>query len=190
MNDAQDVEEEEARIPRVAHDPGRLTRKSLAEHLCTHWPFRSWCRHCECGRAVASPHESRTDADREFGRGRIPTISFDHCSLGSQNDDESAPRSPFFILYDNETEGIFAVAVASKATKPWIVKFVKKVLYELGYGELKIAIKCDQAKELQELRRAVANSRTSPTAPMDVPVRESKANGAMEKAVRTWASTS
>ena len=40
---------------------------------------------------------------------------------------------------------------------------------------------------MQELRRAVANSRTSPTVPMDVPVRESKANGAMEKAVRTWA---
>ena len=91
------------------------------------------------------------------------------------------------MLYDNETEGIFAVAVASKATKPWIVEFVKNILYELGYGQLKIAIKCDGAKELQELRRAVANSRESPTVPIDVPARESKANGGMERAVRTWA---
>ena len=59
-------------------------------------------------------------------------------------------------------------------------------MYELGYGELKIVIKCDQARELQELRRAVANSRSAPTVPIDVPVRESKANGAMEKAVRKW----
>ena len=55
------------------------------------------------------------------------------------------------------------------------------MIYEFGYGELKIAIKCDQAMELQELRRAVANSRTSPIVLMDVPVRESKANGGFEK---------
>jgi hypothetical protein len=93
--------------------------------------------------------------------------------LGIKDDDESAHRKPFLILYHNETEGIFAVAVASKATKPWIVEFVKNILYELGYGQLKIAIKCDGAKELQELRRAVANSRESPTVPIDVPARES-----------------
>ena len=40
---------------------------------------------------------------------------------------------------------------------------------------------------MQELRRALANSRASPTDPMDVPVRESKANGGIEKAVHTWA---
>ena len=57
----------------------------------------------------------------------------------------------------------------------------------MGHGELKVAIKCNGARELQDLRRAVANSRTSPTVPMDVPARKSKANGAMEKAVCTWA---
>ena len=111
----------------------------------------------------------------------------DHCFLGSsEEEEESAHQNPFLILFDNATEAIFAVAVPSKATKPWIVEFVKSVLYELGYGQLKIAIKCDQARELQELRRAVANSRTVATVPIDVPVRESKANGGMERAVRTW----
>ena len=184
----EEVEEEEARPPRVPHDPGRPTRKELAEHLCIHWPFRSWCRHCVCGRAVASPHRSRTEEDREFGRGRIPTISLDHCFLGSKDsEDESAHRNPFLVCYDNETEGIFTVAVASKSTKPWIVEWLKNVLYEFGYGQMKVAIKCDGARELQELRRAVGNSRESPTVPIDVPVRESKANGGMERAVRTWA---
>ena len=102
--------------------------------------------------------------------------------MGSKNnEDESAHQNPFLVVYDNETESIFTVAVASKATKPWIIEFVKTVLYELGYGQLKVAIKCDGAKELQEIRRAVANSRTSPTVPIDVPVRESKANGGGSK---------
>ena len=99
-----------------------------------------------CGRAVASPHKSRTDEDREFGRGRIPTLSMDHCFLGSSEDDESAHRNPFLVLYDNETEAIFATAVPSKQTKPWIVEYVKNIIYELGYGQVKIAIKSDRAR--------------------------------------------
>ena len=94
--------------------------------------------------------------------------------------------NPFLVLYDNETEAIFSIAVPSKAVKPWIVEFVKNVIHELGYGQLKISIKCDQARELQELRREVAATRTAPTVPIDVPVRESKANGGMERSVRTW----
>ena len=71
----------------------------------------------------------------------------DHCFLGSKDSEESAHENPFLVLYDNETEAIFAIAVSSKATaKPWIVEYVKNVIYELGYGDLKIAIKCDQAK--------------------------------------------
>ena len=93
----------------------------------------------------------------------------------------------FLMQYDNETERIFAVRFASKATKPGIVEFVLNMLYELGDSQLKIAIKCDGAKELQELRRALANSWESPTVPIDVPAWESKANAGMARAVRTWA---
>ena len=139
------------------------------------------------GRAVASPHKSRTDEDTEFGRGRIPTISIDLCFLGSDESDESAHRNPFLVVYNNETEAIFAVAVASTSTKPWIVKLVKNTLYELGYGQLKISIKCDGAREIQELRRSIGNSREASTVPIDVPAIESKAHGRMERAVRTWA---
>ena len=89
---------------------------------------------CVYGRAVASPHKSRTDEDKESGRERIPTISIDRCFFGSDESDESAHRNPFFVVYDNETEATFAAAVASKSTKPWIVEFVKNIVYELGYG--------------------------------------------------------
>ena len=149
-------EEEEVRRPKIPHDPGRPTKRELQEHLPLHWPFRSWCRHCVAGRGVASPHRSRTEDDREFGRGRIPILSMDHCFLGSENSEESAHVNPFLVLYDNETEAIFSIAVPSKAIKPWIVEFVKNVVHKLGYGQLKMSIKCNGTRDLQELRREVA----------------------------------
>ena len=75
----------------------------------------------------------------------------------------------------------------SKQTKMWIVEYVKNIIYELGYGQVKIAIKSDRARSLQELGRAIADSRDAATVPIDAPARESKAHGGMEKAVRTWA---
>ena len=172
-------------MPRLPHNPGRPTKKDIAEHNVTHWPFRSWCRHCVAGRAVSSPHRSRTEADREFARGRVPTISFDHCFLGTSEDEEKAHSSPFLVIFDGDTEAIYAVAVADKTPKPWVVDYVAKVIEELGYGGIKISIKCDAAPDLRALRRFVSAKRSSPTVPIDVPARESKANGAMEKAVRT-----
>ena len=102
----------------------------------------------------------------------------DRCFLGSYESDELAHRSPFLVVFDNETEAIFAVAVASKSTKPWIVEFVKKILYDLGYGQFEICVKCDGARELQELRRAIGNSRKAPTVPIDLPAREARLTAA------------
>ena len=65
----------------------------------------------------------------------------DHCFLETLNSDESAHGNPFLVLYDNETEAMFAIAVASESTKEWIVEFVKQGLYDLGYSELKVTIK-------------------------------------------------
>ena len=60
------------------------------------------------------------------------------------------------------------------------------IIAELGYYGVKIAIKCDGAPELKEIRKLVSAKRSQPTVPLDVPVRESKGNGAVERAVRTW----
>ena len=85
----------EARVPVVSCDPGRPTRREMFEHQCTHWPFRSWCRHCVRGRATASPHRRRTADTREFAQDRrVPTISFDHCFLG--DGERSSGAQPIF----------------------------------------------------------------------------------------------
>ena len=52
---------DEARTPRVPHDPGKPSRRDIELHLPLHWPFRSWCRHCVLGRATASPHRKRSE---------------------------------------------------------------------------------------------------------------------------------
>ena len=96
------VEKDKVRDPAIPHDPGRPTRKKLLEHLPLHRPFRSWCSHCVCGRGVSSPHRSRTDEDRDFGRGRILTLSMDHCFSGKLNNDESAHENPCLVLYDDD----------------------------------------------------------------------------------------
>ena len=63
----------------------------------------------------------------------------------------SADGNTFLVLHGNETDAILAIVVASKATSsPWMVVYVKNAIYELGFGELEIAIKCDGGRELQE----------------------------------------
>jgi hypothetical protein len=137
---------------------------------------------------VSKPHRSQSDEDREFGRERIPTISFDHCFLGSvvDVDEKKAHGSPFLVLFDSKTEAVYAIVVAEKACKPWIVEYVCNVMNELGYSGVKVALKSDTAPELRELKNLVAAKRYCPTVSLEVPARESKANGAVERAVRTW----
>ena len=120
--DAEDpaVEEDQARQLRLPHDPGRPTKREIAEHCVSHWLFRSWCGHCVCGRAVSKPHRPRSDEDHAFGRERIPAISLDLCFLVSADgvNDKKAHGSPILVLFDHETEAVYAIAVADKACKP------------------------------------------------------------------------
>ena len=171
------------KLPRNFRKP---TKQEVLEHLPSHWPFRSWCKHCLAGRAVGAHHKARTDEEREFARSGVPTISLDHCFLGSEGDEDSAHSSPYLVLYDSASEALYAVAVKDKTAQLWVVEYVTRVINELGYGSTRIALKIDRALELQDLRKLVAARRAAPTVPLDVPVRESKANGAVENAVRRW----
>ena len=66
------------------------------------------------------------------------------------------------------------------------MEYVRQVINELGYGGIKIAVKCGEAPDLQLLRRQVSARRSAATVPVDVETRESKGNVAVERAVRTW----
>ena len=77
---------EEVRVPKTPPDPGKPTARERAEHMVLHYPYRSWCRHCARGRGCSRHHKRRSAEDREFSKGRVPTLSFDHCFLGAEGD--------------------------------------------------------------------------------------------------------
>ena len=49
-----------------------------------------------------------------------------------------------------------------------------------------MVLNSDQEPAMLSLKRAVAVTRRAETCPIESPVRESKATGAMERAIRTW----
>ena len=106
----------------------------------------------------------------------MPTISLDHCFLGSEDlgpDGTAihALENPFLIMYDADSEAIYCLPVASKAVTDYVVYCVKSVIDELGYSEVRIALKSDAAPELQQIREKVRDLRTAPATPIDVPSR-------------------
>ena len=61
---------------------------------------------------------------------------------------------------DSEAEAIYALVVAEKARKPWVVEYVFNVLNELGYSGVKVASKSEAAPELRELKKPVHRMKT------------------------------
>ena len=100
-------EEQDVRTPKLPREPGMPTQRERDEHACTHWPTRPWCKHCMRGKGVASPHRSATPAERELRAEGVPTISVDHCFLGSERDAEDHKERPFLIMHDSKSEAIY-----------------------------------------------------------------------------------
>ena len=76
--------------------------------------------------------------------------------------------------------------VASKAVINYVVYRGKSVIDELGYSDVRIAPESDALPELQHTWEQVRNLWTAPATAIDVPVQESKINGAVERAIKSW----
>ena len=76
--DIEDVEEEseEAVAPKGFPSPTIPTRSEREEHEKTHVQFRSWCKHCVCGRGMSSPHRDVSSSRKSHLH---PTIAMDYC---------------------------------------------------------------------------------------------------------------
>ena len=106
--------------------------------------------------------------------------------MGKAGDEKTAHESPVLVLFDSDTAALYVIAVPSQECTPCIVAWAKAVIDELGHGGIKIGMKMDGARELPQLRREVAALRSAPTVPIDVMKKESKNNGAVEKALQIW----
>ena len=178
----------EARKARMPADPGRPTQKEVDEHNLSHWPFRSWCPHCVKGKAVSTPHHRADHREERLHVTGVPTVSLDYCWADGEDDedDEKRDHSPILIIYIDLIDALYAVATKKKGVIPWVVVFVTKKLETLGYGGTKITLKSDGENSIKALVEAIAVARKAETAIIQSPKRESRCNGAVEKAVRTW----
>ena len=92
------------------------------------------------------------------------------------------------ILYDSNRKGIWTMSVDKKGATPSSVKLVIDKLEDIGYSGSEVTLKSDQEPAILDLEREVGIKRQRETVTIESPVRESKCNGAVERAVKTWAS--
>ena len=76
-----DVDGDEAMVPRVPNLPPEPSARQIAEHELTgHAVYRSWCRHCVASKGRAHAHSSREE-------GELPEIGIDYGFFGRDKED-------------------------------------------------------------------------------------------------------
>ena len=175
----EDMEDEEAPKIVVKRRPYMPTQKEIDEHMPTHIPYRSWCPHCVAGKGISGKHVGGEDQDK-IG----VTISLDYCFMGTENDPDEL--MPVLVMHDDSLELIWALPVESKGPTKYVVDWCTRKLDEAGYRGQRISLKSDEEPAIMALKRAIAAERSGPSALIASPVRESKSNGAVEKAIQSW----
>ena len=103
-------------------------------------------------------------------------------------EEEDEGMDAVLILYDFNRKGIWTMSVDEKGEAPSSVKWVTDRLEEIGYSGSEVTLKSDQEPDILDLKREVGIKRQRETVMVKSLVRESKSNGAVERAVKTWAS--
>ena len=95
--------------------------------------------------------------------------------------------APILIAFDHNSGAIWTLEVDKKGVDSGIgVDWLTSMLDMAGYAGVKITIRSDQEPSIKAVKNAVAIKRAAVTAMIESPVRESKSNGRIERAVRTW----
>ena len=185
-------EEDIARNPKVARRPAAPTKAMIMAHEVHHADYREWCEHCVAGKGVSHTHRT---SDRE-SRSDIAEFCLDYAFMTEEGNiryreeidgvDESG-MSPVLIGHGRTSESLWAMVAESKGVTESSLKWAKERIDESGYMGTKVVLKSDQEESIKALKRAIAVKRQTETVMIESPVRDSKSNGSVERAVRTWA---
>ena len=168
------------RQPRVGRRPNAPTRKEIDEHFPLHANYRSWCPHCQAGRSTSRQHRCN-HGDDVLG----PCISIDYAFKYDEEKEEST--APVLVTVDKSKGTIWALQVDAKGVDNGAgAKWLCDRLDFAGYRGTKITIMSDQEPSIVALKDAVAVRRTGETAFVESPVRQSKCNSLVERAIRNW----
>ena len=142
--------------------------------MALHAEYRDWCPDCVAGKGIS--HQHRASKNERTGREFSEDIGEDMC--------------PGLVGYDNDSHGIWALAVDTKgATRP-AVQWVNGKINEAGCLGTQITLRSDQEEAILALKKAVAIYRQAETVMLESPVRDSKANGAAESVASCSVATS
>ena len=131
------------------------------------------------GKAVTSPHYAKSkSSESEEERSGVTTVSLDYCFLAGDKDvEESSARDhPVLIMYDSKTRAISAIPVLKKGPEKWVVRWVVRKLYGLGYGGVKVVLKSDGEPAITALVRAIAVAISAETPIIQSPAKDNRCN--------------
>ena len=177
-----DEEATEARAPKIARRPEAPTKADIDAHFPWHAEFRSWCKYCVEGKAISRHHVAGDPKEEALG----VTVSVDYCFMTPEESEEG--MDAILVGYDSEKLGLWAMSVDAKGPTPAAVGWLSGKIEDAGYNGVGITIKSDQEESIKALKKAVSIKRQSGTAMIESPVRVSKSNGKIERAIRTFQS--
>jgi thiol-disulfide isomerase/thioredoxin len=181
---------QEGKPIKILRGPMRPTKLEYEEHQHSHIPFRSWCPHCMRGKSKASGHRMSTQVREK------PILSLDYAFLGVSKgasreerlqleaEAVDAGHTPTLVMFDSESRSIYAYAATRKGYNEHLCRQIVHDLDNLGYKE--IVLKSDQEPAMMSLVEIVKANWNGDAALENSPIRESEANGAVERAIQTW----
>ena len=168
-------------VQRSTRRPDMPTKAEIRAHFPLHVHYRSWCPDCRAGKSLGRQHRRRDKSLEGLG----VVISIDYAFRLPEETEEGV--APILIAFDHNSGAIWTLEVDKKGVESGIgVDWLTSRLDMAGYAGVKITIRSDQEPSIKAVKNAVAIKRAAVTAMIESPVRESKSNGRIERAVRTW----
>ena len=176
-------EHEEGLGAKGAAVPELPSKEEMDEHMLTHTPFRSWCKHCVQGKAKGKPHFKSTGGQKE-----VPCVVMDYMYMNSEHKEKEEEQGmPILVSKDlltsiGGTGMIFARVVPNKGKCQYAIKAMAADLGALGHKDM--VLKSDGEPAIEYLKEAVKAEVNARVVLETSPVGESKSNGAAENIVQ------
>ena len=66
--------------------------------------------------------------------------------MGESDIEDRVAGFAWLIVFDSNTEALFALPTDTKEAKEWVIRCVKSFIDQLGYGGVRVGIKSDNAR--------------------------------------------
>ena len=194
--------EEEVKQKEV-RQPGQPTKMEKESHELTHYPFRSWCKHCVRGKGKESPHKKKKEKGDKDVDEEVPEIHVDYCF---QSKDDSAGAVTTLVMREKPSGSTASIVSLHKGRQEHVVKRIIEKINQWGNEKVKIIVRSDGEPAIKALVRMVQASReleytvqtggtVGGTIVEEAPKNDSQSMGIAERAVqevegnvRTWLS--